>query len=299
MTTVTVGSLESGTSVQPYVGFMEPLSVKAAVQDQRARQGCACCAPTVVDVSATADLLDAAAIELGIGDADRLALLTAIDPDDCPGARDVMAAQVDSLLAVAGDRVVGNIGEAAASHASALGSLGMPAEVADRQRQTVAALDRLARLQAAAARLKAEPSDGSCTGDCVCAQAVVALTSSPAVPQSAVGLVLAPATAISCTLEGGIEAMQVRVGEWQDVVGRAIDRRTVPGGVTLLYGHDEQLGVELARLAAAEYACCSFFTFSLTVGPAGMAFTVTAPAEAGDVVTAMFGGYGALPEEAR
>jgi hypothetical protein len=46
---------------------------------------------------------------------------------------------------------------------------------------------------------------------------------------------------------------------------------------------------ELGRLAAAEYACCSFFEFTLTVGPDGMAFAVAAPPEASAVVTAMFG----------
>jgi hypothetical protein len=49
------------------------------------------------------------------------------------------------------------------------------------------------------------------------------------------------------------------------------------------------LTVELARLAAAEYACCSFFTFTLTIGPAGVRLTVTAPPDAQPLVTALFG----------
>jgi hypothetical protein len=208
-----------------------------------------------------------------------------------------LVAQVDGLMAAASDRVVVSIGDTAAAHAAGSSdALRMPEAVADLHRQTVAALDRLARLQTAAVRLKAEANAGACSENCPCAQAVEALASSPVVPAKDVGLVLAPGSglgpAIACTLEGGIEAMQERVGEWQSVVGHAIDRHGVAGGVTLSYGHDERLAVELARLAAAEYACCSFFTFSLTVGPTGMTFTVTAPEEARDVVTAMFGAYG-------
>jgi len=120
---------------------------------------------------------------------------------------------------------------------------------------------------------------------------------SPAVPQADVGLVLAPAAgpdgpAIACTLDGGIEAMQNRVGDWQEVIDGTTGRSPVPGGVTLRYPNDERLAGQLAHLASAEYACCSFFTFTLTVGPTGMSFTVTAPEEAADVVTAMFGAYG-------
>jgi hypothetical protein len=100
-------------------------------------------------------------------------------------------------------------------------------------------------------------------------------------------------------LDGGIESMRARIGDWQDVVSRAISRHPVAGGVTLAYDHDERVAAELARLGAAEFACCSFFTFTLTVGPAGMAFTVTAPSEARDVVMAVFGAYGPIAEVAR
>jgi hypothetical protein len=241
--------------------------------------------------------LGSAAAELGIVGDEQRALLAAFDAGDCRTRRDILAAQIGRLVGAAGDRVVASIGDTAATHATdSSDTPGMPDAVADLHRQTVTALDRLARLQAAAARLKAEPNAGACSADCPCAQAVEALASSPVVPADDIGLVLAPASglgpAIACTLEGGIEAMHDRVGEWQNVVGQAMDRRGVAGGVTLTYGHGERLAVEIARLAAAEYACCSFFTFSLTVGPAGMTFTVTAPEEARDVVTAVFGVYG-------
>jgi hypothetical protein len=92
-----------------------------------------------------------------------------------------------------------------------------------------------------------------------------------------------------CTLDGGPDAMRERVDEWRALIDRATGRETADGGVTLIYDHDPEVTVELARLAVADFACCSFFTFALTVAPDGMRFTVTAPAQARDVVTAMFG----------
>jgi hypothetical protein len=95
---------------------------------------------------------------------------------------------------------------------------------------------------------------------------------------------------VVCTLDGDPDAIRVRINEWQAVIGAATRREPTGGGVTLVYEHDPAMTVELARLAAAEFACCSFFTFALTVGPDGMRFTVTAPDEAADVLTAVFGG---------
>jgi hypothetical protein len=97
---------------------------------------------------------------------------------------------------------------------------------------------------------------------------------------------------IVCTIGGGLEAIQARVTDWQQVIGRSTGRRPVDGGVVLTYDHDEAVAADLGRLAAAEYACCSFFEFTLTIGPDGMAFAVAAPPEASAVVTAMFGSYG-------
>jgi hypothetical protein len=100
-----------------------------------------------------------------------------------------------------------------------------------------------------------------------------------------------------CTL-GGAEAMRTRLAEWQHVTGRATGRRPVAGGVSLTYDHDERVAVELARLAAAEFACCSFFEFTLGVGPDGMTFTVSGPAEVGEVIAALFGSPSVDPSRA-
>lgn len=94
---------------------------------------------------------------------------------------------------------------------------------------------------------------------------------------------------VVCTLDGGAAAMRARIGEWQEVISRATGRESASGGASFAFTHDPAVTVELARLAAAEYACCPFFTFDLTVGPDGLRFTVTSPPEAADVVTAVFG----------
>jgi hypothetical protein len=87
--------------------------------------------------------------------------------------------------------------------------------------------------------------------------------------------------------------MRGRVGDWQAVLDRAVGREPVPGGAALTFRHDVDTTTELARLAAAEYACCSFFDFSLAVTGDGVRFEVRAPAEAQDVLAAVFGPVGA------
>jgi hypothetical protein len=94
---------------------------------------------------------------------------------------------------------------------------------------------------------------------------------------------------LMCTLDGGLDAMHGRISEWTAVIAQATRREPADGGVTLVYDHDPAVTVELARLAAAEFACCSFFSFTLTVARDGMRFTISVPGEARDVVTAMFG----------
>jgi hypothetical protein len=46
---------------------------------------------------------------------------------------------------------------------------------------------------------------------------------------------------------------------------------------------------EVARLVAAEQACCAFFAFAITVDDRGPALEVQAPDDATEIVTALFG----------
>jgi hypothetical protein len=103
------------------------------------------------------------------------------------------------------------------------------------------------------------------------------------------------ASDVVCTLDGGQEAMARRVSEWAAVTGLARERGPADGGITLVYDRSSDVAGELARLAAAEADCCSFFTFTLTVSARGMWFTATAPPEAADVVTALFGAAAPAP----
>ncbi|GGL43157.1 hypothetical protein [Planomonospora parontospora] len=136
-------------------------------------------------------------------------------------------------------------------------------------------------------------ADQISSGGCACLSAASAVTA-PRIPVARVALTLADDVAadgpdIVCTLGGGVEAMRERVAAWQAGLAPATGRAPVGGGLRLTYDHDADVAVELARLAAAEFACCSFFTFTLTVGPGGMVFTVTAPQGAGELLAALFG----------
>lgn len=97
---------------------------------------------------------------------------------------------------------------------------------------------------------------------------------------------------IACTLDGGRAALDRRAGEWRAVLARGTGRRATPGGLVVDFADDPEVTVELARLVAAEFACCSFLTFTLTVGPAGQSLAVEAPAEGRELLADVFGADG-------
>ncbi|WP_421741368.1 MerR family transcriptional regulator [Cellulomonas sp.] len=148
-----------------------------------------------------------------------------------------------------------------------------------------------AQLQDVSARLAAAPTAGSCGDDCPCATVIIepAPQRRAFVPLTPKPLLVAPddSAAIACTLQP--DAVPDRVADWQDLVARAIDRRPIDGGVSLMFAPDADLAGQIARLAAAEQQCCTFFGFTvhLTTGQVGL--DVQAPADAADVVAAMFG----------
>ncbi|WP_449066470.1 hypothetical protein [Planomonospora algeriensis] len=136
-------------------------------------------------------------------------------------------------------------------------------------------------------------ADQSTDGGCACCVPIPTATAAGSASEiTAVRArddVAADGPDIVCTLGGGAEAMRERLAQWQAVLAPATGRAPVEGGLRLTYAHDAGVALELARLAAAEFACCSFFTFTLTVGPGGTVFTVTAPQAAAELVTAVFG----------
>lgn len=131
-------------------------------------------------------------------------------------------------------------------------------------------------------QLAGPAGDGPCDDGC----ARVVGSTADQVPDS---LTLEPCgPPIACTLEAG--AMPDRVAEWQALLDAATGReRIADGALRVAFRADAPLP-ELARLVAAEQACCAFFSFAITVDQRGVGLEVRAPAGAEEVVTALFGG---------
>ena len=92
---------------------------------------------------------------------------------------------------------------------------------------------------------------------------------------------------IVCTLEP--DAAPERLREWQSVLDHVETRRAIPDGVTLRFPRDPDVLAVLASVAAKEVACCSFFTFTLTIDAGGASLAVAAPADAVPLVRELFG----------
>ncbi|MBI4942119.1 MAG: MerR family transcriptional regulator [Actinobacteria bacterium] len=147
-----------------------------------------------------------------------------------------------------------------------------------------------ATLQTVSARLADAPTSGPCSDGCACATAApepladrrtfVPLTRGP--------VVITPETpAVACSLDAG--SVPDRISDWQALVGRAVAREPITGGMALQFAATPDLVAEAARLAAAEQDCCSFFTFTLRMTTGQVRLEVQAPEAAADVVAAMFG----------
>lgn len=265
------------------------------------QDGCACCG-TAADSTGAATGSEpavrvqfvAGAEQLGITGTD-LANLTAIfDSGDCAATQTRMAALVQARIAAAQESAVALTEQAAAVQVAHGGHRpGTPQPAADLADEIVTTLAGVATLQAAAARLAEPPQPGACHEDCACVTAASAHTA-PRIPSTRMAVAAAALDGgnrpdLVCTLDGGLDAMRGRISQWRAVIDMATGREPADGGVTLVYDYDPAVTVELARLAAVEFACCSFFTFTLTVAPEGMRFTISAPDEARDAVTAVFG----------
>jgi hypothetical protein len=259
------------------------------------RGGCACCGAAE---DATGSVVRAGFVvgagQLGIAGSELAELVAVFDRGDCPTTQARMAELVAARLAAAQERAVALTGQAAAVQAAHGGDRPvLPQPAADLTDEVVSTLAAVAALQAAAARLAEPTSPGACDDGCACVTAAFAQTT-PRVPVTRMALSAAALPGgdrpdLVCTLDGGLDAMRGRISEWRAVIAQATGREPADGGVTLVYDHDPALTVELARLAAVEFACCSFFTFTLAVAPDGMRFTISAPDEARDAVTAVFG----------
>jgi hypothetical protein len=137
----------------------------------------------------------------------------------------------------------------------------------------------VARLQAAAEILGTPYGDGGCTDDCACTGAATAT----------VGAYRFPDASIVCTLDADGGDMTARVDEWRAVLADATGREQTDEGIALTFRHDIARTAELARLLAAEYACCSFASYHLTIDDRGVRIEVRTPPEARPALAAVFG----------
>jgi hypothetical protein len=98
---------------------------------------------------------------------------------------------------------------------------------------------------------------------------------------------------IACSLE--TEQVPERLREWGAVFARVEARRPTPDGIDLRFPLDPDVLGELAAVAAKEVACCSFFTFTLTIDASAAWLAVAAPADAVPLVRELFGPVDASP----
>jgi hypothetical protein len=94
---------------------------------------------------------------------------------------------------------------------------------------------------------------------------------------------------IVCTLDANGGSMAERLGEWRTVLAQATGREAIDEGVAVTFGHDIARTAELARLLAAEYSCCSFASYHLTIDGRGVRMEIRTPPEARDALAAVFG----------
>jgi DNA-binding transcriptional MerR regulator len=139
------------------------------------------------------------------------------------------------------------------------------------------------RLQAVAAALTTTAHDGPCGDGCGCATALAASGTAYRFPGAA---------ALSCDLVADGGDVHDRIGVWQQVLGRVRGRDPLPDtttGVALRFPLDVDLAGTLGRLAAAEYRCCSFGSYTLVVDGTGLRLELRMPAEAFETMAAVVG----------
>jgi DNA-binding transcriptional MerR regulator len=165
--------------------------------------------------------------------------------------------------------------------------------VADRLTETQDRIAELvtfgAQLQAVAARLAGAPHPGPCDDTCACAAAPATTKGAPvpltrATPVPAGAAVDQP---ISCSLDAGEMAGQM--SDWQALLGLAIDRTPLSDGISLSFSPEPGVAAQVARLAVAEQACCSFFDFTVRVSGGQLHLDVRGPQEAQEIISALFG----------
>jgi hypothetical protein len=94
---------------------------------------------------------------------------------------------------------------------------------------------------------------------------------------------------IVCTLDVDGGNMAERLGEWRTILAQATGREAVDEGIVVTFDHDIARTAELARLLAAEYSCCSFASYHLSIDARGVRMEIRTSPEARDALAAVFG----------
>jgi hypothetical protein len=228
----------------------------------------------------------AAGVErLGLAPHDAADLVELRRTGDCAGVQRRMADLVDARLTQAQAQLASALAEQAAA-----GGLGGAAPTTPIL-QGIPLAQATGRLQAAAAILASESADGECHDDCACTRAA-AVTGGAYIfpPQTGTApAVTADGVPIVCTLDADGGDMASRVEQWHTILATATRREHTDDGVAVLFDHDIARTAELARLLAAEYSCCSFGSYHLTIDAHGVRMEIRTPPEGRDALTGMFG----------
>jgi MerR family copper efflux transcriptional regulator len=148
-------------------------------------------------------------------------------------------------------------------------------------------------LRQAAGALERHRPDGACDSDCGCVSDPD--DQEPGDPEpvaaavQAVSLTVGPVAgepAIACTLSAG--SLKGRIADWQSLLVHVQRRESIDGGVRAVFAASVPI-TDLMRLVAAEYDCCQFFRFAITVDTRGVALEVRAPEDALEIVESIFG----------
>lgn len=143
-----------------------------------------------------------------------------------------------------------------------------------------------AQLHEAAAALRVHTPDGPCDDDCGCTTSAEPARSGPTAVELTARRPSGDEPPIACSL--GAEDMAARPQAWQEALEPVATRTALDHGMRLTFVPGTSLA-PIADLVAAEYDCCTFFRFAVTVDTRGPALEVTAPTAAQDLVHALFG----------
>lgn len=221
--------------------------------------------------------------DLGIGGDDLIELVTTWRDGDCSAAQRRLADAVNTRLAMVQDNLTEYLRRAAEHGPGATGW-------ADATRASVLLTEDSARLQAVAAALDATPYAGPCGEGCGCTAALTAPGITYLFPTVDGG----PQLACDLVADGG--NTHDRISVWQRVLARVQRRDPLPDtdtdtdtGLALRFPLEADLAATLARLAAAEYRCCSFGSYTVVIDHTGLRLEVRMPAEATGMLAAVLG----------